>query len=317
MDLKSALNGYFEETPFPSELFPDKIAKGLKPRTQPKKVVETQEEPPRTKSSGTATMDVTVPIPALNPAANPAASPKPVSSPKPVPKQEPLSLPVQKPAGAPAPAPKPAAASPAAASSAKSAAKPAASSPEINASALIKVVRYHHLTGSEFLSLLGNSKISNKAYQEIESNPNLTVKRLIEILDESPLTSADYEKLIIAVQRAAKLKEEAKAKLGTSKSAAKSAPAPASAPKPAPEPKPVPSPAPKLTPEPKPIPTLTPSTAAEEEPAPVPKPAEPEGPDETADPAQEEQKPENVPMPIDVTLMGIAAEVRLLQAENA
>ena len=86
----------------------------------------------------------------------------------------------------------------------------------IDASTFIKIVRYHHLTGSEFLSLLGNSKISNKAYQEIETNPDLTVKRLIEILEESSLTPADYEKLTIAIQRNAKLKEEAKTKLGTS-----------------------------------------------------------------------------------------------------
>ncbi len=80
-------------------------------------------------------------------------------------------------------------------------------------SAFIKIVRYHRLTGKEFLSLLGNSKISNKAYQEIENNPNLTVKRLIELLEESPLTSADYEKLIIAVQRMSQLKAEAKARI--------------------------------------------------------------------------------------------------------
>ena len=83
----------------------------------------------------------------------------------------------------------------------------------IGPSAFIKIVRYHRLTGKEFLSLLGNSKISNKAYQEIENNPNLTVKRLIELLEESPLTSADYEMLIIAVQRMSQLKAEAKAKI--------------------------------------------------------------------------------------------------------
>ena len=71
----------------------------------------------------------------------------------------------------------------------------------IGPSAFIKIVRYHRLTGKEFLSLLGNSKISNKAYQEIENNPNLTVKRLIELLEESPLTSADYEKLIRSEER--------------------------------------------------------------------------------------------------------------------
>lgn len=81
--------------------------------------------------------------------------------------------------------------------------------PEIGASAFIKMVRHHHITGKEFLDLLGNSKISNKAYQEIQNNKGLTVKRLIEILEESSLTKEDYEKLILAVQQTAAAKEKA------------------------------------------------------------------------------------------------------------
>lgn len=81
------------------------------------------------------------------------------------------------------------------------------------ASDFIKVVFHHKLTGKEFLGILGNSKISNSAYQEIESNQGLTVKRLIEILDESPLTSEDYQRLIIATERAAELKKEAHSKI--------------------------------------------------------------------------------------------------------
>lgn len=83
------------------------------------------------------------------------------------------------------------------------------------ASDFIKVVFHHKLTGKEFLSILGNSKISNDAYQEIKSNPGLTVKRLIEILEESPLTSEDYQRLIIATERAAELKKEAQSKIVT------------------------------------------------------------------------------------------------------
>ena len=167
-----------------------------------------------------------------------APVPQPVSAPAPAAKEEVLSLP---------------------------AAEPEPEPPAIGASAFIKIVRHNHLTGNEFLSLLGNSKISNKAYQEIESNPDLTVKRLIEILDESPLTSADYEKLIVAVQRTAKLKEETKAKLD----AAKSEPTPVSAP--VSKPAPISEPVPVSAPAPTPVPILT-----EEISAPAPKPIIPE-----------------------------------------
>lgn len=83
----------------------------------------------------------------------------------------------------------------------------------VKASDFIKVVFHHKLTGKEFLDLLGNTKISVQAYREIESNPGLTVKRLIEILEGTSLTSEDYQKLIIATERVASLKEEAKVRL--------------------------------------------------------------------------------------------------------
>ena len=292
MDLKSALNGYFEETPFPWELFPDKIAAGLQPRTQPKKAVDTDGE---LSEDTTSTMDlsVTVAVPR-----KPVTAPLPKPRPEPVLRPEPDSLPVQRPVIAPKPEPEPAPKQPA--------------EPVINASALIKVVRYHHLTGSEFLSLLGNSKISNKAYQEIENNPDLTVKRLIEILEESPLTTADYEKLIIAVQRAANLKEEAKAKLGaaapapTPKPAPPPAPAPAPAPKsadaPAPAPRPVSAPSPASIPAPMYVPTPAPKLSPAPAPTPdtkdgelAPKPAEPQEPEEKKGSLQ--KKPSRYPIP--------------------
>lgn len=80
------------------------------------------------------------------------------------------------------------------------------------ASELIKVMHRNKLTGNEFLSLLGNSKISNSTYQEIKNNPSMTVKRLIELLEQSPLTDEDYNRLMIAVERTAALKEEARSK---------------------------------------------------------------------------------------------------------
>ncbi|MDR1753540.1 MAG: beta-propeller domain-containing protein [Eubacterium sp.] len=48
------------------------------------------------------------------------------------------------------------------------------------------------LSGREFLALIGNTKISNSAYNEIKNNPNLTYERLIEIFSDSPLTMHDY-----------------------------------------------------------------------------------------------------------------------------
>lgn len=171
----------------------------------------------------------------------------------------------------------------------------------MNASTFIKIVRHHHLTGSEFLGILGNTKISNKAYQEIETNPDLTVKRLIEILEESPLTTADYEKLTIAVQRTAKLKEEAKAKLGTSEPVSKPAPTPV----PAPTPKPAPAPTPAPPPKPAPTPIHDEEAASKPAPTPihdgeaVPKPAEAEESEEAEKNEEAAKEPEaaGTPMP--------------------
>lgn len=89
---------------------------------------------------------------------------------------------------------------------------------EIGASAFIKVVFYHKLTRKEFLNLLGNTKISNHIFQQIESNPGLTVKELINILESSSLTSDDYKRLIIVAERTAQLKKDAVEKLQTESS---------------------------------------------------------------------------------------------------
>ena len=282
MDLKSSLNGYFEETQLPPELSPDRIAGLLKPRTPPKKAVEIREDAPKP-APAPAPKPAAVPTPAPKPAVAPSPAPKPAAAPVPAPKPaavpvpKPAAVPVPKPAPAPKPAevtfpvPKPA---PAPAPQPQPQQKEEQSQPpELNASAFIKIVRHHHLTGSEFLGLLGNTKISNKAYQEIESNPDLTVKRLIEILEESPLTSADYEKLAIAVQRTAKLKEEAKAKLGTPDTVSGTEPSPAPAPAPAPKPAPAPMPAPKPEPTSAPAPKPEPTPAPKPEPTPAPAPA--------------------------------------------
>lgn len=75
------------------------------------------------------------------------------------------------------------------------------SEPKLNAATFISVISAEKIKGGEFLRLLGNTRISNAAYREIEHNPNLTKQRLIQLLEESPLTEADYYKLLAAVKQ--------------------------------------------------------------------------------------------------------------------
>ncbi|MBP5606098.1 MAG: hypothetical protein J6X60_11235 [Ruminiclostridium sp.] len=70
----------------------------------------------------------------------------------------------------------------------------------LNAATFIAVVSAEKMKGSEFLRLIGNTRISNSAFREIETNPNLTKKRLIELLEQSHLTEADYYKLFTAIK---------------------------------------------------------------------------------------------------------------------
>lgn len=168
MDIRSILNGYFEQTPIPDELSPLNVRKFVVPNLGEKKEIQTEDNEENKNYAGTA----------QSTAYNGKQTENSVSA-----QNTPTAKNEENPQN------------------------------HFSASSLIKVVRYHKLTGREFLELLGNSKIGNKAYQEIENNPSLTVKRLIELLENSPLTSADYEKLIIAVQRMAQLKADAKAKI--------------------------------------------------------------------------------------------------------
>lgn len=67
---------------------------------------------------------------------------------------------------------------------------------KINVEAFLKEIKKLKLTGREFLAIIGNSKISNTAYKEIKENPQLTYRRLVEILEASPLTPYDYQRLL-------------------------------------------------------------------------------------------------------------------------
>lgn len=72
---------------------------------------------------------------------------------------------------------------------------------EIDARTFINVITAQKIKGRDFLKLMGNTRISNEVYREIEQNPNLTKERLIELLEGSPLTSADYIKVLTAVKQ--------------------------------------------------------------------------------------------------------------------
>ncbi len=87
---------------------------------------------------------------------------------------------------------------------------------EIDARTFINVITAQKIKGSDFLKLMGNTRISNSAYREIEQNPGLTKDRLVELLEQSPLTSEDYYKLLTAVKQRNEMlskKQEAERKL--------------------------------------------------------------------------------------------------------
>lgn len=195
MDIRNVLNGYFEKTPVPQELDPHNASSFVVPNLTQKKEATVE---PQTEEELQEQARETVRIYSKEQTQNSVRISPQETKPRAVRDYSEEQTRIQK----SGPAPKP------------EYSEDGEQEREVmDAAAFIKIVRCHKLTGREFLSILGNSKISNKAYQEIESNPGLTVKRLIELLEESPLTSADYERLAIAVQRMAELKAEAKAKI--------------------------------------------------------------------------------------------------------
>lgn len=104
-----------------------------------------------------------------------------------------------------APAEKSAAVTPVSAPTAET--KPASGGKPLDARTFIGVISAQRIKGKEFLQLIGNTRVSNDVYREIQENPNLTKGRLIELLESSPLTSEDYYKLLFAVKRRNELLE--------------------------------------------------------------------------------------------------------------
>ena len=79
---------------------------------------------------------------------------------------------------------------------------------DITAGMFLKRLKELQISGSEFLELLGNSKIGNMEFRRIEENPHLKFDELLHILDNSVLDSDDYRMIIsVAAQRQA-LREE-------------------------------------------------------------------------------------------------------------
>lgn len=73
---------------------------------------------------------------------------------------------------------------------------------EITTGKFLKKLREMKISGSEFLELLGNSRIGNIAYRRIEENPHLRFDELLQILDSSELTHEDYSAMLnVAVAR--------------------------------------------------------------------------------------------------------------------
>ena len=67
---------------------------------------------------------------------------------------------------------------------------------EITAGKFLKKLREMKISGSEFLELLGNSKIGNIEFRRIEENPHLRFDELLQILDGSNLGDEDYRTML-------------------------------------------------------------------------------------------------------------------------
>lgn len=81
---------------------------------------------------------------------------------------------------------------------------------EITAGKFLKKLREMKISGSEFLELLGNSRIGNIAYRRIEENPHLRFDEFLQILDSSELTHEDYSAMLNVAMAKRKQSEDRK-----------------------------------------------------------------------------------------------------------
>ncbi|MCL2109205.1 MAG: beta-propeller domain-containing protein [Oscillospiraceae bacterium] len=77
----------------------------------------------------------------------------------------------------------------------------------MNADTFLSEIKKLNFSGKEFLEILGNSKISNDVYNEIKESAGLTYGRLVELLENSLLTSEDFVRLLSDAEAMARFRE--------------------------------------------------------------------------------------------------------------
>lgn len=81
---------------------------------------------------------------------------------------------------------------------------------EMTAGVFLRKLKELKISGSDFLELLGNSKIGNMEFRRIEENPHLKFDELLQILDNSVLSSDDYRMIIAVASQRKELSEQRK-----------------------------------------------------------------------------------------------------------
>lgn len=81
---------------------------------------------------------------------------------------------------------------------------------DMTAGVFLRKLKELKISGSNFLELLGNSKIGNMEFRRIEENPHLKFDELLQILDNSVLTGDDYRMIIAVATQRKELAEQRK-----------------------------------------------------------------------------------------------------------
>lgn len=81
---------------------------------------------------------------------------------------------------------------------------------DMTAGVFLRKLKELKISGSDFLELLGNSKIGNMEFRRIEENPHLKFDELLQILDNSVLSGKDYRMIIAVATQRKELAEQRK-----------------------------------------------------------------------------------------------------------
>lgn len=81
---------------------------------------------------------------------------------------------------------------------------------DMTAGVFLRKLKELKISGSDFLELLGNSKIGNIEFRRIEENPHLKFDELLQILDNSVLSGEDYRMIIAVATQRKELAEQRK-----------------------------------------------------------------------------------------------------------